>query len=49
MQYVDLARQANEVALGSLPAGPLSDRFDLEREKYISLQDRRNEAAEEGD
>lgn len=34
--YVQLARQANAVALTSLPAGPLSPHFEAERDQYLA-------------
>jgi len=36
VDYVPLARQANAVALQSLPAGPLSPNFEAERDAYLS-------------
>lgn len=36
VDYVPLARQANAVALQSLPAGPLSPHFEAERDAYLS-------------
>lgn len=34
--YVPLARQGNAVALTSLPAGPLSPSFEMERNRYLA-------------
>ena len=34
-EYVDLASQANAMALKSLPAGPHSEKYEHEREKYM--------------
>lgn len=42
VQYVDMARQANEMALRSLPAGPYSPKFAAERTRYLQLQSRRD-------
>ena len=39
VEYVPLARDANKIALVSLPAGPLSDQFEIEREKYLAQAD----------
>ena len=34
-EYIDLASQANSLALVSLPSGVLSDRFERDRTKYV--------------
>lgn len=36
VEYVPLARDANKIALVSLPAGPLSAQFDAERGRYLA-------------
>ena len=43
VQYVDLARQANALALVSLPAGPLHAKFEREREKYMKIAEEQAE------
>jgi hypothetical protein len=43
VQYVDLARKANMHSLQSLPAGPLDEQFEIEREKYLAAEARRKE------
>lgn len=43
VQYVDLARRANVHSLRSLPAGPMDERFEIEREKYLAAEARRKE------
>jgi hypothetical protein len=43
--YVPLARQASDAALRTLPAGPLSPRFEDEKKLYLDREARRKKSA----